>query len=71
MPSHDGVGPHDDQCLAPVRPRLGEQYPEDAIARAELRTFAGTPQCGQLLTERQVLKGDASMSGTEKPERSE
>ncbi len=68
MPAHDRVGLHDDQGRSPILPRLGEQDPEQSIARAEVRTPDRAPENGQLLTQRQVLERDGSVSRTEQPE---
>ena len=62
MPSHDGVRLDDDQGAAPVPPRFGQQDPKEAIPRAELRAFDGARPRAELLTERQVLEGDRSVS---------
>jgi len=71
MPTHDGVRLHDNQGGAPIPPRLGEQHPKRAIARAELRTPYRASEDGQLLAERHVLERDGSVSTTEQSERSE
>jgi hypothetical protein len=71
MPTHDRVGPHDDQSRSPIPPRLGEQHPKQSIARAEVRTPDRAPEDGHLLTQRHVLERDGSVSATEQPERSE
>ena len=69
MPTHDRVGLHDDQGRSPIRPRLGEQDPQQSIACAELRTSDRAPENRQLLTQRDVLERDGSVSTTEQPER--
>jgi hypothetical protein len=71
MPAHDGVRLHDDQGRAPISPRFGEQHPKQSIARAELRTPDGAPTDGQLLTQRQVLEHDSSVSAADQPKGSE
>ena len=71
MPAHDRVRLHDDQGRAPISPRLGEEHPKQSISRAEWRTADCTPKDGQLLTQRQVLERDGSVSTTEQPERSD
>jgi hypothetical protein len=70
MPTNDRVGLHDDQGRSPIRPRLGEQDPEQSIARAELRTPDRAPENRQLVTQCHVLERDGSVSTTEQPERS-
>src|SRR5258708_4315040 len=70
MPTHDRVGLHDDQSRSPFPPRLGEQNPKQSIARTEVRTPDRAPQDGYLLTQRQVLERDSSVSTTEQPQRS-
>jgi hypothetical protein len=62
MPSHDGLGLHDDQGCAPVPPGVGEPYPKESIPRAKLRPLPDARQHGQLLTERRVFQRDRSMT---------
>ena len=64
MPTHDRVGLHDDQGRSPILPRLGEQDPEQSIARAEVRTPDRAAENRQLLTQRQVLERDGSVSAS-------
>jgi hypothetical protein len=71
MPAHDRVRLHDDQGGAPISPRVGEQDPEQAISVAEWGTLGGTPEHRQLLTEREVLKRDSSVSTAEQRKESE
>jgi hypothetical protein len=70
MLTHDRVGLHDDQGRSPIPPHLGEQGTKQAIARAELRTSDCALENGQLLTQRNVLERDGSVSTAEQPERS-
>ena len=56
MPAHDGVRPHDDQCGAPIPPRVGEQDPRQSISGPELWTLGSASEHRQLLTQREVLK---------------
>src|SRR5437867_396274 len=70
MPPHDRVGLHDDQGRSPILPRLGEQHPKQSISAVEEGTRGVTFEHRQLLTERQVLERDGSVSTTEQPERS-
>ena len=71
MPSYDSVRVHDDQGRAPIPPRVGEQSPEPSISVAELGTLDGAPEHGQLLTKRQVLERDLSVSTADQPEQPE
>jgi hypothetical protein len=59
---------HDDQGRAPISPRFGEQRPKQSIFRAQSRTSDRAPKDGQLLTQRQVLEHDGSVSATDQPE---
>ena len=71
MPAQHRLGLHDDQGGTPLPPRFGEHDPKESIAHAELWAFDGARQCGLLLTERQVLKRDRSVSAADQRERSE
>ena len=71
MPPEHRLRLHDHQGGAPLPPRGGEQDPKQAIRWAALRALAGTCQDGQLLTKRQVLKGDRSVSAAHQADRSE
>ena len=71
MPAHDRVRLHDDQGGAPITPRVGEQDPEHSISVAEWGTLGGAPEHRQLLSEREVLKGNGSVSTAEQREGSE
>ena len=70
MPTDDGVRVHDNQGGAPILPRVREQHPKQSISLAELRTPHGALEHGQLLTERQILERDRSVSTADQPERS-
>ena len=70
MPTHDGVGVHDDQGRAPIPPRVGEQHPKQSISVAELGTPHGALEHGQLLTECQILERDRSVSTADQREKS-
>jgi len=63
MPPHDGVRLDDELGGAPLPPRLGEQDPEESVPRAERWTRARAPQCGHLLTEREILERDGPVAG--------
>ena len=67
----NGVGLDEDQGLAPVPPRVGEEDPEESVRRSQLWTSAGAFQRGQLLAKRQVLKGDGSVPDTNQADGSE
>jgi hypothetical protein len=71
MPPQHRLWLHDHQGGAPVPPCLGEQNPKEPISSAERRLFTGTRQCSQLLTKRQVLKGNRSVSEAHQSDRSE
>jgi hypothetical protein len=71
MPPQHRCWLHDHQGGAPLPPRVGEQDPKEPIRRAELRAFTDTRQRGQLLTKRQVLKGNRSVSAADQTDRSE
>jgi hypothetical protein len=70
MPTHNRVRVHDDQSGAPIPPRLGEQHPKQSISVAELGTPRGALEHGQLLTEREILERDGSVSTADQRERS-
>jgi hypothetical protein len=65
MPTHDGVRVHNDQDVAPIPPRVGEQHPKQAIPVTERWPLDGPPERGQLLTEREVLERDGSVSAAD------
>ena len=71
MPSHHGVGLHDDQGGAPVPPTLGEEDPKQSVRRAELRTLDRSRQHGQLLTEREIFQRDGPVPAADQSDRSE
>lgn len=71
MPPHDSVGVHNDQRGAPIPPRVGEQHPQQSISGAELGALHGPLEHRQLLTERQILECDRSVSTTDQLEASE
>ncbi len=71
MAAHDRVRLHNDQGGVPISPRVGEQDPEQSISVAEWGTLGGTPEHRQLLTEREVLKRDGSVSTAEQRDGSE
>jgi hypothetical protein len=68
MPPHDGVRVHDDERCAPTSPCAREADPKQAIARANLRPLAGARQRRQLLTQRQILQCDGTVSAAEQAE---
>jgi len=59
MPSDDRFGLDDGQCGTPVRSKPGEPHPEDASAEPQLRTFDGLFADRQLLSQGQILGGEA------------
>jgi hypothetical protein len=64
MPAQDRLGLHEQQGRAPRLPHLGEQDPEEPISWPELRPGPGPRQYGQLLAQRQVLKGNCAVAAT-------
>jgi len=70
MPTHNRVRVHDDQGGAPIPPRLGEQHPKQSISVVELGAPRGALEHGQLLTEREILERDGSVSTADQRERS-
>jgi len=70
MPTHNRVRVHDNQGGAPIPPRLGEQHPKQSISVAELGTPRGALEHSHLLTEREILERDGSVSTAEQRERS-
>jgi hypothetical protein len=62
---------HDNQGGVPLPPRVGEQDPKEPITWAELRACRDARQSGQLLTKRQVLKGNRSVSAADQADRAE
>jgi hypothetical protein len=48
MPTHDGVGVHDEKGCSPVLPRVAKQHPKQPISVAELGTLHGALEYCQL-----------------------
>ena len=67
----DGVGPHDEQGSAPLRPRLGEEDPKESVPRAELWAPDRARQRGHLLAEREILERNDPVSAADHSDRSE
>lgn len=49
VPSHHGIGLHDDQSITPVAPDGGKQDPEETVTTANLRPLYRLFHDGQLL----------------------
>jgi hypothetical protein len=71
MPPQHRLWLHNDQRGAPLPPSVGEEDPKEPISWAELWAVASTRQCGELLTKRQVLKGNRFVSAAHQADRSE
>jgi hypothetical protein len=65
MPTHNGVRMHDDEGRAPIPPPVGEQQPKQAISTMDWGPLDGPSEHGQLLTEREVLKRNGSVSAAD------
>jgi hypothetical protein len=70
MPTDDRVGVHDEQGGAPLSPDVGQQQPKQPIAGTEWGTLHRALEQCQLLTQRQILERDCSVSPTAQRERS-
>ncbi len=57
MPADDGLGLDDHEDGTPIRPRVGQPRPEDAVPLPEPEPFRPSLQDGKLLTEGEVLGG--------------
>jgi len=66
MPLDDGFGLHDRQGGSPVPPEPRQQYPEEAVAEAEFRTFYGLLEHRHLLSQCEVLDGCGSAAENER-----
>ena len=64
MPTDDRVGVHDEQGGAPLSPDVGQQHPKQPIAATEWGTLHRALEHRQLLTQRQILERDCSVSPT-------
>ena len=60
VPSDDGVGLHHDQATGPVLPEPGQQHPQESVALLQIGTLDTALQNGDLMAQREVLKGQAS-----------
>jgi len=67
VPPYDGVGPHDEQGGAPLRPRLGKEDPKESVRRAELWAPDRARQRGHLLAEREILERNGPCPGQISP----
>jgi hypothetical protein len=50
MPTHNGIGRHDDECCLPQRPKAEEEHPEDLVRRGQSGTGVLAFENHQLLT---------------------
>ena len=71
MPPQHRLGLHDHQGGAPLAPRLGQEDPKESVPATELWAPTRSAQRGELLTEREILERDGSVSTTEQSDRSE
>ena len=62
LPSEDGSGCHDNQCLPPPGPNPGQGGPEQAVGLVELRARRHSLVDGELLTQGQVLEGELAVA---------
>jgi hypothetical protein len=70
MPTHDGGGRHDLNCVSPVRPDLREQHPEQPIDRTEARSGGSRPlQHGELMPERENFRRELEPRANRGPKR--
>jgi len=58
MPSNYGVGLHNDQSGTPPRPEFRQRDPEDSITPAQARGFRLLLQNRELLSKREILRGE-------------
>jgi hypothetical protein len=61
VPSNNGIGLHQGQGVGPIVPRLGQDHPEDPIALLETGTLDGALKDGNLLPQREILKGQLTV----------
>ncbi len=71
MPAKNGIGLHDDEDGAPIRPESGQPSPEDAVALPELRPFRALLQDGELLPEDEVLGGQLRLAAKKRSKKNE
>src|SRR5262245_39803182 len=62
MPAEDRVWLDEDQGLSPIPPGVSEQDPKESVTRAKSWAFGSALQSGQLLTKRQVLQSNGSVT---------
>ena len=68
MPADDRVGLHEVHGIAPVGEHPLHQDPEHAVAVVDLRPLDGPFQYGELVTQGDVLKGEALAVLEEEPQ---
>ena len=71
MPPQHRFGLHDYQGGAPLAPSLGEEDPKKSVPTVEPWALDRSGQCGQLLTEREILERDGPVSVADESDRSE
>ena len=71
LPSQDGVGRDDDQCLSPTGPDSGQADPEQTIHRVEPWPGRRSLIDGELLAQGQVLEGEPAVAADEEGEEPE
>ena len=62
MPSDDGLGLHHGQSTGPVLPDLGQEHPEESIALLQAGPLGAALKDRNLLSEREILKGQLSVA---------
>ena len=65
MPAHNCCGLDDREGAPPVPPNVGEQDPEESVARAQLWASDRELQGSELLTKREIRKGSGPLSGAD------
>jgi hypothetical protein len=66
LPAQDGVGRDNDQRLPPASPDSGQAGPEQTVRCAEPRRRQPSLVDGELLTEGEVLQGEAMAADEER-----
>jgi hypothetical protein len=68
MPAEHGLGLHEDESGPPLPPGVGEQHPEHAIARAQMRSSSAL-YGPQLLPQGDILEHEVVVSAAGRHER--
>ncbi len=61
VPPDDRLGLHDGERVSPVLPDLGQEHPEESIAVLQAGPFGGALKDRNLLSEREILKGELAV----------